>query len=275
MMRFSLRSPIMPASGTFGYGDELLGVIDYSVLGAIVTKGISLKPRAGNPPPRITSAPCGLINSIGLQNVGVEGFIKRIPALLRTETPIIVNIFGESEEEYAEVISALDKTPVFGFELNLSCPNVSKGGIEFGTDPKAVAKVVSLSRRKTEKFLSAKFPPYLFILPRVVEVALSEGADAVVLTNTIPACTLDSGKFIKGGLSGRALRPISLRCVLEVSETIGSAPIIGCGGVFTSKDALEYMKAGAKAVQVGTAALSNPKNLEKIYHELDHEIAGI
>ena len=273
--RFDLRSPIFPASGTFGYGDELSGVLDYSVIGGFVTKGISYREREGNPTPRISETPCGLINSIGLQNKGVKRFVKEITQIknhIGINTPIIVNIFGETEKEYIKVIRYIEESGVeiFGYELNLSCPNTKKGGIEFGLDKKSVRKIVGMARRVTERFLSAKFPPYNFILPQLVEVAKGEGADAVVLTNTIPSASFEvkSKNFLRGGLSGPAFKPIALRCVLDVYEKLGDVGIIGCGGISTGWDAFHYLSAGARAVQVGTANFQNPKVCEKIYTEL-------
>lgn len=270
-------SPIFLASGTAGYGYELSEIIDFRKVGAIVTKGVSKNPREGNPTPRIGEViiyetAVGLINSIGLQNPGAVEFIQYLEKIRKLPTRVIVNVFGETEKEYAEVIRILDNSQhrPDAYELNLSCPNTKKGGIEFGINPKMVSKIVRLSRKETELPIIVKFSPFSEILKELVKISISEGADAFTLTNTIPAAIRDyKVGFLKGGLSGPILKPIALRCVLDIKEILPESKIIACGGIYTITDVKDFLDAGACAVQIGTANFLNPRRSEIIYKELE------
>jgi dihydroorotate dehydrogenase (NAD+) catalytic subunit len=260
-----LKNPVMPASGTFGYGEEYAPFIDLEKLGAIVTKGLSLRPKAGNPTPRIAETISGMLNAIGLQNVGVDAFVEhKLPFLREITTPVIVNFFGNTLEEYGEVAERLSDIPeVAGVELNISCPNVKQGGIVFGTDPKAAAEVVSLVRKKLNKPLIAKLTPNVTDITVVARAVEEAGADAISLINTITGMAVDvktrrprlANKT--GGLSGPAVRPIAVRMVHQVVQTV-KVPVIGIGGIVRPVDALEFLIVGATAVQVGTANFVDP-----------------
>ncbi|BCR05164.1 dihydroorotate dehydrogenase B (NAD(+)), catalytic subunit [Desulfuromonas versatilis] len=260
-----MKNPVMPASGTFGYGEEYAPFLDLENIGAIVTKGLSLKPKAGNPTPRIAETISGMLNAIGLQNVGVDAFIKyKLPFLREVTTPVIVNFFGNTLEEYGEVAKRLSDIPeVAGVELNISCPNVKKGGIVFGTDPKAAAEVVSLVRKNLAKPLIAKLTPNVTDITVIARAVEESGADAICCINTLTGMSID----IKtrrprlanrtGGLSGPAIRPIAVRMVHQVAQTV-KVPVIGVGGIVRPSDAIEFLIAGATAVQVGTANFVDP-----------------
>ncbi|MEJ2699244.1 MAG: dihydroorotate dehydrogenase [Desulfuromonadales bacterium] len=260
-----MKNPVMPASGTFGYGEEYAPFIDLEKLGAIVTKGLSLRPKAGNPTPRIAETISGMLNAIGLQNVGVDAFVEhKLPFLREITTPVIVNFFGNTLEEYGEVAERLSDIPeVAGVELNISCPNVKQGGIVFGTDPKAAAEVVSLVRKKLNKPLIAKLTPNVTDITVVARAVEEAGADAISLINTITGMAVDvktrrprlANKT--GGLSGPAVRPIAVRMVHQVVQTV-KVPVIGIGGIVRPVDALEFLIVGATAVQVGTANFVDP-----------------
>ncbi len=259
-----LRTPVMAASGTFGYGLEYDGLVDTGGLGAIVTKGLSLRPREGNPPPRIVETPCGLINSIGLQNIGVEAFLReKLPLLAGRGVPIVANIFGTDVREYRAVARALDGTPIAGIEVNISCPNVKKGGMEFGTDPRLSAQVVRSVRRAFGGHLMVKLSPSAADIVSVARACEGEGADSLSLINTIPAMAIDVEmrrprlSTVTGGLSGPAIRPIALRMVYEVARRV-KKPVVGIGGIACAEDALQFIIAGASAVQVGTATFFHP-----------------
>ncbi len=260
-----LKNPVMVASGTFGYGEEYSPYIDLNRLGAIVTKGLSLKPKLGNPTPRIIETPSGMLNAIGLQNVGIDAFIKdKLPFVRQYDVPVIANFFGNILEEYGEAAKKLsDCDGVHALEVNISCPNVKEGGIVFGTDPKAAAGVISLVRKSTKLPVIAKLSPNvtdITVMARAVEEA---GADAVSLINTITGMAIDVKTRkprlanITGGLSGPAIRPVAVRMVWQVANAI-KLPIIGIGGIMTAEDALEFIIAGATAFQVGTANFVNP-----------------
>lgn len=261
---FEISPPLMPASGTFGYGDEVSRTFDYSSIGAIVTKGISLKARKGNPFPRVVEVRGGMLNSIGLENIGIERFIEtKIPFYRELGKPVIVNIFGESAEEYPEIVSRLSPfQEISGFELNLSCPNVKKGGVEFLSDFQTVRRIFRECRNKTEKFISAKLS-FLSDYLKLSELAKDEGIDAVTLINTLKGMEVDIYTFrsrigtLTGGLSGPAIKPLALRAVYEVHSKIGIR-VIGCGGITDWKDAVQFFIAGASAVQIGTAIFKNP-----------------
>lgn len=260
-----LRNPVMPASGTFGYGEEYAPFLDLEEIGAIVTKGLSLKPKAGNPTPRIAETISGMLNAIGLQNVGIDAFRKhKVPFLRTVNTPVIANFFGNTLEEYGAVAERLQDIPeVAAVELNISCPNVKQGGIVFGTDPKAASEVVSLVRSKLDKPLIVKLTPNvtdISVIARAVEAA---GADAICCINTLTGMSIDVRTRRPrlanrtGGLSGPAIRPVAVRMVHQVVQAV-SLPVIGVGGIVRAMDALEFLIAGATAVQVGTANFVDP-----------------
>lgn len=260
-----LKNPVMVASGTFGYGEEYSPYIDLNRLGAIVTKGLSLKPKMGNPTPRIIETPSGMLNAIGLQNVGIDAFVRdKLPFVRQFDVPVIANFFGNTLEEYGEAARKLsDCDGVHALEVNISCPNVKEGGIVFGTDPKAAASVICLVRKSTKLPVIAKLSPNvtdITVMARAVEDA---GADAVSLINTLTGMAIDVRTRrprlanITGGLSGPAIRPVAVRMVWQVANAV-KLPIIGIGGIMTADDALEFIIAGATAVQVGTANFVNP-----------------
>ncbi len=259
-----MKNPVMTASGTFGYGAEYSEFVDLNALGAIVVKGISLNPRAGNPPPRIVETPCGMLNSIGLQNVGVEAFLKdKLPFLRRYDTPVVVNVLGDSIEDYEELCGRLDGK-VEAVELNVSCPNVKKGGISFATDPEPLRELVSRAREKVKNsLLIVKLSPVSEDIGFIASLCEAQGADALSLINTIPGMAIDIESRkpllanVIGGLSGPAIKPIGVRMVWQVYQAV-KIPIIGMGGIMSAQDAIEYMLAGAKAVAVGTANFVNP-----------------
>lgn len=260
-----MKNPVMTASGTFGYGKEYADLFDLNRLGALITKGISLKPMAGNPPPRILETPAGMLNAIGLQNVGVEGFIRdKLPFLSKLRIPVIVNILGHSIQEYQEVAKHLDDQPVIAaLEVNISCPNVAQGGLAFGAQPRAAARVIAKIRKATRKPLIVKLTPQVTDITAIARSVEEAGADAVSLINTIPGMAVDirtkRSKLgcLGGGLSGPAIRAVALRLVYQVVQAV-SIPVIGLGGISTAEDALEFLIVGASAVQIGTANFIRP-----------------
>ncbi len=266
-----LRNPVMTASGTFGYGPEFAEYVDLESIGAFVTKGLSLKPRPGNPTPRIVETPGGMLNAIGLQNVGIEAFIaEKVPFLARVNTPAIVNFFGSTPEEYAELAGRLDEIPqVAGLEVNISCPNVKQGGIVFGTDPACAGQVVAACRRATKKPLIVKLSPNVTDVVVMAQACADAGADALSLINTLTGMAIDLKSRkpvlanITGGLSGPAIKPVALRMVWQVSRAV-QVPLIGIGGIMSATDALEFILAGASAVQVGTASFITPSASQEI-----------
>ena len=259
-----LKNPVMTASGTFGYGEECSPYVDLNKLGAIIVKGLSLRPRCGNPTPRIVETPAGMLNAIGLQNVGVDAFIKeKMPFLKKYDVPVIANIFGEDVKEYAEVAKRLDGTGIAGIEINISCPNVKKGGIVFGTNPKEAAKVGRAVKKAARLPIITKLSPNVTDIKIMAKAVEDAGSDAISLINTITGMAIDVenrkprlANFV-GGLSGPAIRPIAVRMVWEVAKVV-KVPIIGIGGIMTANDALEFIIAGASAVQVGTANFIEP-----------------
>ncbi len=260
-----LKSPVMTASGTCGYGLELLPYLDPARLGALVVKGLSLEPRAGNPPPRIVETPCGMLNSIGLENVGLQAFVQEfLPRLRELPTPLIVNLLGESRRDYAGLVEYLDEQDgVAALEINVSCPNVEAGGIAFGKDPAAVEDLVRFLRPRTAKPMFIKLSPEAPDIAEVGRHAEGAGADGLTLINTLRGLAVDAETrrarlaSVTGGLSGPAIKPVALRMVWEASRSVG-IPVIGVGGILDAADALEFLIAGAAAVQVGTATLRNP-----------------
>lgn len=271
-----MRNPVMPASGTFGYGEEYEPFLDLERIGAIVTKGLSLKSKAGNPTPRIAETISGMLNAIGLQNVGVDAFIKhKTPFLRKIDTPTIVNFFGNTLDEYGEVASRLNEIEeIDGVELNISCPNVKKGGIVFGTDPKAASEVVSLVRGKLKKPLIVKLTPNVTDITVIARAVEESGADAISCINTLTGMSIDihtrkprlANKT--GGLSGPAIRPVAVRMVHQVVQSV-KIPVIGVGGIVTAMDALEFLIAGARAVQVGTANFVDPAAMISVVEGLE------
>ncbi len=260
-----LANPVMTASGTFGYGGEYAEFIDLNRLGAVVVKGLSLKPKEGNPTPRIVETPSGMLNSIGLQNIGIESFIKeKMPFLRQFSTKVIVNFFGDTIEEYVEAAERLSCVDgVHGLEMNISCPNKQAGWSIFGTDPKVTHEVVSAVRKKTVLPLIVKLSPNVTDIAMMAKVAEDAGADAVSVINTITGMAIDIQTRkprlanVRGGLSGPAIKPVAVRMVYEVKQAV-KIPIIGLGGIMNADDAIEFIIAGATAVAVGTANFINP-----------------
>ncbi|MEW6541573.1 MAG: dihydroorotate dehydrogenase [Bacillota bacterium] len=260
-----LKNPVLTASGTVGFGEEYAPYLDLSGLGALVVKTITLKPRAGNPPPRITETPAGVINAVGLQNPGVEALVADIlPRLARFGVPVIVSIAGETAGEYARLAGRLDGVPgIAALEVNISCPNVKAGGIAFGTEPAMTAEVVRRVRENTALPVIAKLSPNVTDIRTIALAAAGAGADALSLINTLSAMVIDVERRrpllgnVFGGLSGPAVRPVAVRAVWQVYRAV-ALPLIGMGGIMTARDALEFILAGARAVAVGTANLVNP-----------------
>ncbi len=272
--KLTLKNPVMTASGTFGYGAEYSEFVDLNALGAVVVKGISLEPRLGNPPPRIYETPCGMLNSIGLQNVGLKRFLsEKLPFLRRYDTRVIVNILGDSIEEYLLLCKSLDPE-VDAIELNVSCPNVKKGGISFATDRGSLKELVGKVRDVLKKaILIVKLSPVANDIAEMARLCEQQGADAVSMINTIPAMAIDIETRrprlanIIGGLSGPAIKPIGVRMVWQTYQCV-NIPIIGMGGIMTADDAIEYLLAGASAVAVGTANFVNPSATVEIIEGL-------
>ena len=267
----ALKNPVMTASGTFGYGREYSLLVDLNQLGAIIVKGLSLLPAKGNPPPRIAETPCGMLNAIGLENVGFDAFVeKKLPFLKTLATPTWVNIYGKTIEEYASLAERIDAVEgIAGIELNISCPNVKTGGIAFGVDERMAREVVRAVRVKTTRPLMVKLSPNVTDITRIAGAAIDGGADALSLINTITGMAIDIRKRrsrianMTGGLSGPAIKPIALRMVWQVAQ-MSSVPVVGIGGISTAEDALEFIIAGASAVQVGTANFVDPAATQKI-----------
>ena len=261
-----LKNPVMTASGTFGYGRELASLVDPVRLGAVIVKGISLQPRAGNPPPRIVETPCGMLNAIGLENIGVEKFInEKLPFLRESRACVIVNILGDSVEEYGQLAEILDNVPgIHAVEVNISCPNVKKGGVAFGIDPVAARRVTAEVRKKCRLPVIIKLSPNVTDIASIAKAAEEAGADAVSLINTIQGMAIDIQTRrprlanVIGGLSGPAIRPVAVRMVWQTAKAV-SIPVLGVGGITTPEDALEFLIAGASAVQIGTGNFINPK----------------
>ena len=266
-----LKNPVMSASGAFGYGREYSSFFDLRRLGAVVVKGRSLEPRAGNPPPRIVETPGGMMNAIGLENVGVERFLSlKLPYLRELAVPVIVNIFGNTVDEYAEISARLDGAPgIAAIEINVSCPNVKKGGMVFGTDPRMTETVVRAVRAKTSLPLITKLTPNVTSISEIARAAEGAGSDIISCINTLAAMAVDIFSRrprlanVIGGLSGPAVKPVALRCVFEVTRAV-KCPVIGIGGVTSASDALEFLLVGAKGVQVGTANFTNPAVMVEI-----------
>jgi dihydroorotate dehydrogenase (NAD+) catalytic subunit len=283
----AMKNPVMTASGTCGYGIELAGFVDLSRLGALVLKGVSVNPMPGNPPPRIVETAGGMLNAIGLQNVGMHRLMEEyLPQLEGYRIPVIANILGTRLEEYCLLAAALGSHPVIkALEVNVSCPNVKKGGIAFGSDPEALGDLVRHLRRETDTPLIVKLTPNVTDIVCLAQSAEEAGADAVSLINTVLGMAVDAKRrrpvlaHIVGGLSGPAVKPIALRMVWEVARKV-SIPVIGVGGIMSGEDAIEFLLCGARAVQVGTAHFLDPgasvRIIEGIYEYLqEHSIQDV
>ena len=278
-----LRNPILAASGTFGYGLEFADLVDLNCLGGFVTKGLSKEPMEGAPAPRLCETPSGMLNAVGLQNVGVRAFVaEKLPVLRSFDAAIIANVFGNCLEDYVEVIRVLEGAEgVAAYELNISCPNVKKGGMQFGANPGLVAEVVGAARKAAARRpLWVKLSPLVTDIGLIARAAEGAGADALTVANTYPAMALDfrTGKSclgsLTGGLSGPAIKPITLRLVWETRKAV-KIPILGLGGVETVEDVLEYIAVGASAVQVGTASFADPKVSERLAQELSRCLSEV
>ncbi len=272
-----LRNPVMAASGTFAYGIELASIVDLNQLGAIVVKGLSREPMNGNAPPRLWETESGMMNSIGLQNIGVRAFVAdKLPLLRKYQTPVFANVFGYGVEDYEEVVRVLEGAEgIAGYELNVSCPNTKHGGVFFSNDPLLLAGVISAVRRVAKRPLIVKLSPNVGAIAPLAKVAEESGADAISLVNTFVSLAIDArtrrprigNNF--GGLSGPAIKPIALRMVNEVYRAV-RIPVVGLGGIATGIDAAEFMIAGATAVEVGTASFWDPTSPVRITKELEN-----
>lgn len=267
----TLRNPVLTASGTFGYGREFASLVNLHRLGGIIVKGISLEPRPGNPPPRIAETPCGMLNAIGLENVGVEQFVvDKLPFLKDMGSKIIVNILGDSVEDYRRLAARLSEVEgIDALEVNISCPNVKKGGVAFGTDPDMAQTVTAAVVGETNLPVIVKLSPNVTDITLIAEAVEAGGAHAVSLINTLLGMAIDIHSRrpklgnVMGGLSGPAIRPVAVRMVYQVAGKV-SIPIVGIGGIATAQDALEFIMAGASGVQIGTANFYNPGAAEEI-----------
>ena len=275
--KLNLRNPVMTASGTCGYGEEYSEFMDLNRLGAVVVKGLSLLPKEGNPPPRIVETAGGMLNAIGLQNIGIERFIQeKLPFLKQFNTPVIVNFFGDSVEEYTRAAERLSITEgIHGLEMNISCPNKQAGWCIFGTDPKVTFEVVSEVRKSTDLTLIVKLSPNVTDIGVMARAAEDAGADAVSLINTITGMAIDIETRrprlanVTGGLSGPAVKPVALRMVWEVYRAV-KVPIIGMGGIMSGRDSIEFILAGATAVAVGTAHFIDPVASLQVIDEMEN-----
>jgi dihydroorotate dehydrogenase (NAD+) catalytic subunit len=261
-----LRNPVIAASGTFGYGEEFARFVDLKRIGAVVVKGTSARPIAGNTPPRLFPTPSGMLNSIGLENVGVDSFIRdKMPFLRDAGCSVIVNVFGFAEDEYIEVVEKLNGCDgIAAYELNISCPNTKHGGMVFGTDPELTRNLTTVLKSRSKRPLFVKLSPNVTDIAEMARAAEDGGADALTVANTYLAMAIDTETFkprignITGGLSGPAIRPITLRMVYQCAKAV-KIPVIGLGGIFAAEDAVEYFLAGAQAIQIGTANFQDPK----------------
>lgn len=264
--RLKLANPILTASGTFGYGQEFASIIDLNELGGLVTKAVSLEPRTGNPIPRIAETPAGMLNSIGLANVGVHNFIKeKLPYLKTLKSAVIVNVAGKTIEEFVQVIDIIeDAGGIDGYELNISCPNVKQGGMAFGADPRIAAKITSLCRNATDRCLIVKLSPNVTSIRDIAKAAEDAGADSLSVINTFVGMAVDIQAkrpklaTITGGLSGPAIKPLAIAKVFEVVRNV-NIPVIGIGGIMNCDDVIEFLITGATAIQVGTANFVDPQ----------------
>jgi dihydroorotate dehydrogenase (NAD+) catalytic subunit len=270
-----LRNPIIAASGTFGYGMEFEDILALDKIGAFVTKGLSKEPMPGNPPPRLIETAAGMLNAIGLQNVGVQAFVEnKLPAIQRLPCPAIANVFGSSIEDYCAVIHALNAAEgIAAYELNASCPNTHSGGMVFGTDATTLYELVLRAKSAARRPLIVKLSPNVTSIAIMARAAAEAGADAISLINTFLGISIDANTRrprlanVTGGLSGPAIKPMALRMVYQAARAV-SIPILGMGGITTTEDAIEFMLAGATAVQVGTASYADPRAVERIANGL-------
>jgi dihydroorotate dehydrogenase (NAD+) catalytic subunit len=283
----SLQNPVMTASGTFGYGKEFKDLVDLDRLGGVIVKGLSLLPSKGNPPPRIAETPCGMLNAIGLENVGLEAFLQeKVPFLKTLKAPVLANVYGTDIDSYSELAARLsDIETVAGIEVNISCPNVKQGGIAFGSDPATAYEVTRTIRARYDGLVMVKLSPNVTDITQIAVAVADGGADSISLINTITGMAIDiktrKPKIanITGGLSGPAIRPVAVRMVWQVAQAV-SLPLVGIGGIMTAADALEFIIAGATAVQVGTANFINPRATEEIIdgierYLIEHRIASV
>ena len=272
----SLRNPVIAASGTCAYGVEFERLVDWRRVGGLVVKGLSREPMAGNPPPRLWESEAGMLNSVGLQNIGVRAFVaEKLPALRKLDTAVFANVFGYSQEDYLEVLRVLEEAEgLAGCELNVSCPNTKHGGVFFSNDPALLSQLVAAARRVSRRPLIVKLSPNVASVAEIAHCAESSGADAVSLVNTFRALAVDARRRRPrlgagfGGLSGPAIKPIALRMVYEAAQAV-KIPVIGLGGIATGEDAAEFLVAGATAVQVGTASFWDPGATARIARELE------
>jgi dihydroorotate dehydrogenase (NAD+) catalytic subunit len=275
-----LKNPVIAASGTFGYGEESKRFVDLQRIGAVVVKGTSAKPIAGNLPPRLFPTASGMINSIGLENVGVDAFIRdKMPALRQVGCSVFVNVFGFAEEEYAEVIDKLNACEgIVAYELNVSCPNTKHGGMMFGTNPQLTYGLTKLLKSRSRRPLIVKMSPNVTDIAELARAAEEGGADALTVANTYLAMAIDTETFaprihtVTGGLSGPAIKPITLRLVYQCARAV-KIPVLGLGGIFSAEDAVEYLLAGACAVQIGTANFQDPRAPARILEDLEKFMA--
>ncbi len=273
--KLEINNPVLVASGTFGYGVESADFLDLNKLGGIITKSLSLKPRKGNPPKRITETPSGMLNAIGLANIGVEKFIEeKLPQLKKLNTKIIVNIAANSVEEYVECVKILDKEDIDAFEINVSCPNVKEGGLEFGRSLSRVGEITNKVVASTNKPVIVKLTPNVTFISEFAKVAKEEGATAVSAVNTFIGMAVNvytrrpKLSHITGGLSGPAIRPLALAKVFEIIQNV-DIPVIGIGGIMNFEDALEFLIVGAKAIQIGTHNFVDPSAPIKIINGIE------
>jgi dihydroorotate dehydrogenase (NAD+) catalytic subunit len=272
----ALRNPVLAASGTFGYGVEFERLADLNALGGLVVKGLSREPMEGNPPPRVWEAEGGMLNSIGLQNIGVRAFVReKLPQLAGLRTAVFANVFGYAVEDYVEVVRVLESAAgLAGYELNVSCPNTKQGGIYFSSDPALLADVVTAVKRVARRPVIVKLSPNVAAIEPLALAAEQSGADAISLVNTFVALAIDARARRPrlgagfGGLSGPAIKPIALRLVYQAAQAV-KIPVIGLGGIATGEDAAEFLVAGASAVQVGTATFWDPSSPVRIAQELN------
>jgi len=283
-----LKNPVIGASGTFGYGIEFEDVVHLDRLGGFVVKGLSKEPMIGNPPPRLYETAAGMLNAIGLQNIGARGFVEeKLPRLREIKNAVVIaNVFGYTREDYEHTIEILNTGEgIAAYELNVSCPNTQHGGIQFGSDPRLLDELVTSARRFSQRPLIVKLSPNVTSIGQMAHIAQEAGADAVSLVNTFVAMAIDIKTRtprianVSAGLSGPAIKPIAVRMVYEASKSV-QIPVIGIGGISTAADVIEFMLAGAAAVQVGTASYWDPRATEKIAAELgrwcaEHEVARI
>lgn len=271
-----LKNPVLAASGTFAYGIEFASLLDLNALGGFVVKGLSREPMDGNPPPRLWETEGGMMNSIGLQNIGVRAFVKeKLPALSKLQTAVFANVFGYATEDYVEVVRVLDsEAGLAGYELNVSCPNTRHGGIFFSNDPALLGEVVSAVKTVARRPVIVKLSPNVAQIEPLARAAEQSGADAISLVNTFVSLSIDARTRRPrigagfGGLSGPAIKPIALRLVYQAAKVV-RIPVIGLGGIATGEDAAEFLIAGASAVEVGTASFWDPQAVPRIARELD------